>query len=96
MHFSIAIDLCLFDVTLLSSITLAHGWYCHWYRCLQQQPVALEVRYKGEVEGMTMSSPRMGQLFDLYMANVENNVLPNLTAINKPRLFCHYVDDIFL
>ena len=42
------IDVCLFYVTLLSNITLAHGWYCHWYRCLEHQPVAFEVRHRGE------------------------------------------------
>ena len=48
MHFSIVMDVCLFDVTLLSNIILSHGWYCHWYRCLEHQPVALEVRHWGE------------------------------------------------
>ena len=48
VHFSIVIVVCLFDVTLLSNITLAHSWYRHWYRCLQHQPVALEVRNRGE------------------------------------------------
>ena len=48
MHFSIVIDVCLFDVTLLLNITLAHGLYCHWYLCLEGQPVALEVRQRWE------------------------------------------------
>ena len=42
------IDICLFDSTLLSNITMAHSWCCHWYRCLQHQPVALEMRRRGE------------------------------------------------
>ena len=39
---------CLLDVALLSNITMAHSWYCRWYRCLQHLPKALEVRLKGE------------------------------------------------
>ena len=41
-------DRCLWDVALLSIFTMVHSWYCRWYRCLQHQPVALEVRHRGE------------------------------------------------
>ena len=49
MHFYFVIDVCLFHVTLFSNITLAHSWYCRWYWCLKHQPVALEVRHRGEI-----------------------------------------------
>ena len=48
MHFFFVIDVCLFDVTRLSNMTMAHSWYCHRYLCLLHQPVALEVRHRGE------------------------------------------------
>ena len=49
-----------------------------------------------QVDGRLMGS-HLGPLFaDFYMATVKNKVLPNLTAINKLKLYCRYVDDIFL
>jgi len=56
VHFFFVIDVCLFDFTLLSNITMALSWYCHWCRCLQHQPVALEVRHKLGSSVITMSN----------------------------------------
>ena len=50
-----------------------------------------------QVDGMSVGS-LLGSLFinaNFYMAYVDNKVLPNLTAINKPIISCRCVD-IFL
>ena len=49
-----------------------------------------------QADGKLMSCP-LGPLFaDFYMEHVQNEVLPNLTAINKPKIICRNVDDMFL
>ena len=48
-----------------------------------------------QTDGVSMGSP-LGPLFaNFYMCHLENNVLSSYTK-EKPKIYCRYVDDIFL
>ena len=49
-----------------------------------------------QTDGVSMGSP-LGPLFaNFYMCHLENEILSQYSAESKPKIYCRYVDDIFL